>query len=582
MNKNGKKPKKKGKALTASMAAANPSSTLSGDTASHMRVFATSIFLAAITFAVFGQTVRFGFVNYDDQASVYDNPVVTAGLTLRGLAWAFSHYNLANWIPLATVSHMLDCQFYGLDAGGHHLTNVLLHAASAIVLFLMLRAMTGVLWPSAFVAAVFAIHPLHVESVAWVTERKDVLSGLLFMLTLLAYLHYTRRPSSLRRYLTVAILFALGLMSKPMLVTVPLILLLLDYWPLNRFTMPRGSQMEPLRRLKNTPLPARLVIEKIPLLALVTACGIVTMIAQNGAIQPMDTYPLSGRAANALVSYVIYGYQTFCPMNLAVLYPYPANGFSLLMATAAFIALTGISLVFFLCRQKRPYLWVGWLWYLLMLLPVIGLVQTGHQARADRYTYLPQIGLCLLLTWWVVDMKAWTRRSRVALAGGAVLIVGALAVVAAIQTTCWRDSESLWTHALECTRNNSIAENHLGLVLAQRGQVEQAIPYFQRAVEIDPHYADAYNNLGTVYIFGGQTAQALLSFQKAAELEPNIASIQINLGLSLVKTGQLDASISHFQKAVSLDPDNTEARRDLTAALAQRSQTGEAPAKADQ
>jgi len=278
--------------------------------------------LAAVTLAVFGQTLRYEFVNYDDDAYVYDNPAVTGGLTFRGIGAAFTHRSAENWDPLTTISHMLDCQLYGLKAGGHHLTNVLLHAATAILLFLVLRRMTGAIWRSAFVAAVFAIHPLRVESVAWVTERKDVLSGLFFMLTLWAYVRYVRQPQLLRRYLLVMLCFVLGLMSKAMLVTLPFVLLLLDYWPLKRFTVPElaGGRAEPVERLKNLSLPGRLILEKIPLLMLSLVSCVVAIIAQGHAVQPLAKFPLSLRMGNALISCVAYGWQMFSPAGLAVFY----------------------------------------------------------------------------------------------------------------------------------------------------------------------------------------------------------------------------------------------------------------------
>ncbi len=341
------------------------------------RVAVLCLTLAAITFAVFGQTAGFGFVNYDDNDYVYDNPVVARGLTLKGIVWAFSCH-ASNWHPLTWLSHELDCQLYGLNPSGHHLTNVLLHTATVIALFLVLRQMTGALWRSAFVAAVFAIHPLRVESVAWVAERKDVLSGLFFMLTIGAYVRYARRPWSPARYGLVVLLFALGLMCKPMLVTLPVVLLLLDYWPLQR---------EESRKLSG------LVLEKLPLLALSAASCVVTLLAQNGAIQSTELYSMPMRYANALVSGMVYLGQMVWPAGLAVFYPYPHNGLPAWEVALAGMLLAGLSAGAWGRRRKQPWLLVGWLWYLVMLLPVVGVIQVGGQAHADRYTYLPQIGI---------------------------------------------------------------------------------------------------------------------------------------------------------------------------------------------
>ena len=344
------------------------------------------IFLAVMTWLVFGQTLRHEFVNYDDELYVTDNPAVLGGLSLKGIVWAFTHNVNVNWTPLTVISHMLDCQLYGTNAGWHHLTSVLLHMASVIVLFLVLKGMTGALWRSAFVAAVFAIHPLHVESVAWIAERRDVLSGLFFMLTLGAYAGYVRHPWSLGRYLMVALMLALALMSKPMVVTLPFVLLLLDYWPLKRFPQP-GDRL----------IPWRLIVEKVPLLALSGAVCVATLFAQKEAIQSL---PLSLRIGNALVSYVAYMGQMIYPVGLAVYYPYPGNGLALWKIIAAFVLLLVISAGAVAVRRKRPWFLIGWLWYLGMLVPAIGLIQIGvagaggslHLSAADWLVCAADVG----------------------------------------------------------------------------------------------------------------------------------------------------------------------------------------------
>jgi len=358
------------------------------------RVPGVCLFLAAIIWVVFGQTLGHEFVNYDDDLYVYENPVVQKGLTWEGFRWALTYGQIGHWHPLTWLSHMLDCQLYGLQAGGHHLTNILLHTATAILLFLVLRQMTGFLWRSAFVAAVFAIHPLRVESVAWVAERKDVLSAFFFMLTLGAYVRYVRRPPSKIRYGVMILLYALGLLSKNMLVTMPFVLLLLDYWPLNRL-----SGFSPRVLLRR-------VAEKIPLFVL-TVASCVTMALVPEKVPAGDSLSFALRMENAVVSYVTYLWQMIHPSGLACLYPNPANYLPLWQVAGALGLLLAISGVVFAFRKTHPYLVVGWLWYLGMLIPVIGMVQISYYAHADRYTYLPQIGLYLLLTWAAAPRSFW-------------------------------------------------------------------------------------------------------------------------------------------------------------------------------
>ena len=536
------------------------------------------IFLAAITFAVFGQTVHDDFVNYDDNLYVYENAQVARGLTLNGIAQAFTHGSYDNWDPLTTMSHMLDCQFYGLNAGGHHLTNILLHTATAILLFLVLRRMTGALWRSAFVAAVFAIHPLRVESVAWVTERKDVLSGLFFMLTIGAYVRYARRPWSPARYGLVVLLFALGLMSKPMLVTLPFVLLLLDYWPLKRYSHPAlaAGGAGPVDLPGNFSVPLRLIVEKIPLLALSIALCVATVLVERIGIKPIEIYPLPLRIGNALVSYVTYMWQMIYPAGLAVLYPYPAHGLPVWEIITAILVLASVSAGVFIWRRTRPYLLVGWLWYLIMLVPVIGLIQVGTQARADRHTYLPQIGLYVLLTWGAADLCAGWRHRRLVLGGIAASVIASLSVDSCLQTAYWRNSESLWTHALACTSDNFIAHNNLGNALLQKGNVEEAIAHFQKALEINPNYTIAHNNLGNALIRKGSVDEAIAHYQRALQITPDSAEAHNNLGGALLQKGNVDEAIAHYQKALQINPDYAGAHNNLGNALLQRGSVDEA------
>ncbi len=527
------------------------------------------IFLVAMIWAVFGQTLRYGFVNFDDEKYVYENPDVTAGLSLKGIAWAFTHVHAANWHPLTWISHMLDCQFYGLNPGGHHFTNILLHTTSTLLLFLVLRRMTGALWRSAFVAAVFAIHPLHVESVAWVSERKDVLSGLFFMLTIGAYVRYVHHPWSLYRYLMVALMLALGLMSKPMLVSLPFVLLLLDYWPLGRLET-RTGQRNHLLSLR------QIILEKLPLIGLAAASCLATIFAQHETIKSFETISLPLRAGNALISYVAYLRQMFWPAGMAVFYPFSPGAVGVSNVILSSVLLAGISAGVFVLRRHRPYLLTGWLWFLGMLVPVIGLLQVGAQARADRYTYLPEIGLYLALTWAVADFCAGWRHRRLLLGGCSAGILVALFISARTQTSYWRNSESLWTHTLACTSNNLVAHTDLGFALLQQGRVDDAVFHFQQALQIRPGYADSWFNLGNALLQQGRVDDAMVHFQQALQIRPGYADAHFNLGVALVRKGNVDEAIAQFQQAVEIEPDDAEARLALGNALLQQGRVDEA------
>jgi len=532
------------------------------------------VFLAAITLAVFGQTWRYEFVNFDDDVYVYQNPEVSRGLTLKGAAEAFNYSHSDNWIPLTTLSHSLDCQLFGLDAGGHHVTNVLLHTASVILLFLVLRRMTGTLWRAAFVAAVFAIHPLRVESVAWVSERKDVLSGLFFMLALWAYQKNVecrvQNAESKKWKWAVLVFFVLGLMSKPMLVTLPFALLLLDYWPLKRSEEWRVESGE----------WKRLVIEKWGLFGLALALCLVTVFAQghHHAIASVQHFSMPARIENALVSYVTYIGQMFYPAGLAAYYPRSETGFPILEVIAAFLLLAVISLGVLLRRRTSPYLLVGWLWYLGMLAPVIGLVQVGDQARADRYTYLPQIGLYVMVAWGVAQLSEGWRHRRVVLGGASAIVIGALALCAHLQVSYWKDPESLWTHTLACTTNNYFAHNNLGTIYVKKGQVDKAMEQFQKTVELTPGDAHSRFNLGNIYLRKGELDRAIAQFRKAAELQPDDARTRSTLGKAYLHKGKVDEAVAQFQKTVELTPNDASAQYDLGDALVEKGKVAEAAA----
>jgi tetratricopeptide (TPR) repeat protein len=506
-----------------------------------------------LTWIVFGQTLWHDFINYDDPRYVYENTKITGGLSFSVIAWAFTHVHSMNWHPLTTISHMLDCQLYGLKAGAHHFTNVLLHSIVAILLFLTLQYMTGALWRSAFVAAVFAIHPLHVESVAWIAERKDVLSGVFFMLTLLAYVHYARAPS-IWRYLMVVFLFALGLMSKPMLVTLPFVLLLLDHWPLGRIRE-EGSNVG--RQL------LKLAVEKIPLIVLSAVSSVVTFVAQKGAVGETEQLSVLARINNAVVSYVAYIWQMLWPMRLAVFYPHPENRLLLWEIIASLLLLICLTVLAIALRKQRPYLITGWLWYLGMLVPVIGLVQVGWQGHADRYTYLPQIGLYIAGTWAFADLTASWRRRRVLLGAAALLVVAALSWCAWIQTSYWRDSETLFRHALAVTANNDVAENNLGIVFLRKGEVDQAISLLQAAVDLRPDNSPAHENLAKALLQKGQVADALVHYRKLLKLQPDNIEVHNIVGTVLIQQGRVAEGVEEWQKVLAVEPDNGNAMSNL-------------------
>jgi tetratricopeptide (TPR) repeat protein len=515
---------------------------------------------------VFGQTAGFDFVNYDDNTGVYENRVVTGELSLRGLLGMFTDRHVESTVPLTYISHILVWHLLGHDAAVHHLTNVFLHAATAILLLLVLWRMTGQLWPSALVAAIFAIHPLRAESVAWVTERKDVLSGLMFMLTLAAYLHYVRQRFALGRYLVVLVCFTLGLAAKPMAVTLPFLLLLLDYWPLGRM-----NKTEPDMPARFS-IPMRLILEKIPMLVIACLFCLINIHGRTaGALAANQQYSVGWRIGNAMISYVTYMGQFFCPLELAPHYPRRTvlPPWQIVVAVLLLVSITAVALRW---RRQRPYLLVGWLWYIGMLVPVIGLVQFGLQAEADRFTYLPQIALA----WAAADACRARPRFRRIWAITAACAVIILAVSAWRQTSYWRDSQTLWTYALACNPRNSVAHNDLGIVLASSGRIDEAIEHYRKALEIKPDYPDAHNNLGIALASCGRIGEAIEHYEKALEINPDYAIAYNNLGIALANCGRDVKAMAHFRKALEIDPDYAEAQADLGKVLARRGLTNEA------
>ena len=509
---------------------------------------------------IFGKAVRYDFVNFDDDVLVYENPMVARGLTAQGMGWAFTTNTSNMWYPLTWISYMLDSQIYGPKPWGYHLTNVLLHAATAVILFLVLRRMTGDLWASALVTLLFAIHPLRAEAVAWVGERKSPLSGLFFVSTIAAYVAYARRPFSLARYLTVAGLFTLGLLAKPTLVTLPFVLLLLDYWPLGRIS----------RRTLG-----RLVVEKIPLVLLAVAGSVAAVLSQAGNIATLQNVPIPARIAGALISCAVYFGQFFWPIGLSAFYPRSAIVPAWQVGVAC-VVLAAVSAAALLLWRKQPAVLVGWLWYLGTLVPVIGLVSIGAHARADRYTYLPQIGLCIAFVWgvrWGVQRVCgdWPSRGWLDGVGGTLLVAGLMAC-AWQQTSYWQNSEQLWRHALACNADNPLAHNNLALILVNCGQVDAAIAHYRQALEIQPDYVEARNNLGNALADHGQADEAIAQYGQALAIKPDYAEAHNNLGTELAEHGQIEEAIAHFQQALELRPEYAIAHNNLGNALLGRGQ----------
>ncbi len=526
---------------------------------------AICLVLAAVTLLVYLPVLHNGFINYDDPDYITNNPHVRAGLTLQGLVWAFQIGYAAYWQPLTWISHMVDCQLFGLNPAGHHLVNILFHVANSVLLFLLLNRMTGATWRSAFVAAFFAWHPLRVESVAWAAERKDVLSGFFWMLTLLAYerfanLSKVHSPKSKVFYASALSFYACGLMSKPMVVTLPCVLLLLDFWPLNRF----GSQ---IFARKN----ASLFIEKLPFFALSVAGSIVMSIAQNTnlSLWTLTQLPLSFRLENALVSYLRYLAKIFWPTNLALIYPYPHHWSAALVlaASALMAACTGLAL--WRIRQN-PYLAVGWFWFLGALVPAIGLVQTGMQSMADRFTYLPGIGLLIAVVWGADAVCKRPEQKKYLSLAGAVALVGCLAVTS-IQINYWQNDLKLFAHTVNVTTDNYAADACLGTALENAGNKVAATRLYAESVRVEPDYPQGQFSLGMILLEEGRADEASNHLAAAAQLAPRDPVMQFDFGTYLLQHGKPGEAADHFKAALALKPDFSEAKTNLASALAAQS-----------
>lgn len=534
-----------------------------------------AIALVALTAIVFAPIRTYGFVPWDDPFYVTRNPNVLAGLTARGVLWAFTTGDEFYWHPLTWLTHMFDVEVYGMDAGGHHVMNLLLHVMSTLILFATLRRMTGRLGESAFVAGLFAVHPLHVESVAWVAERKDVLSGFFWMLTLWTYVSYVRRPE-LRRYLFVVLCFVLGLMAKPMTVTLPFVLLLLDVWPLRRISF--GAPGPEGRFHAQWPVAIRLVREKLPLVALGVVCSAVTFLNQlhAGSVRALGDFPLGVRLANAVLSHSTYIANTVWPVGLAAFYPYPRTLPDRLVIVAALLALVAVSVLVVAAVRRRPYLAVGWFWYLGTLLPVIGLVQVGDQARADRFTYVPLIGLFVMVAWGVPDLLARSRRARVVLAAAAGVVLLGSAAAARTQVGYWKDGFALCERAIEVTTGNQRAYASLGQLLEGQGRTEDAIAKYRDASRFMNDASGLHTRIGTLLVQEGKVADAASEFSAALKSQPNNAVAHHNLALALDAQGKASEALEQHTAAVRCDPQSAVGHHALGAALASQGRANEA------
>lgn len=518
--------------------------------------------LVAAVALVYGQVGGFSFIGYDDNVYVYENPRVLAGPTAEGIAWAFTSIATSNWHPLTWISLMIDAGIGGASPRTFHLSNLLLHLANTLLVYALFATATRRAARSALVAALFGVHPLHVESVAWVSERKDLLSTLFWLLTMLAYLRHARQPTA-RRFLPVVLFQALGLMAKPMLVTAPVVLLLLDFWPLRR-AEPRLC----------------LLAEKIPLFVLSILSGAVTVFAQRqaGALGPLDAFPLGARIANAIVSYATYLWNAVWPARLAIFYPHPGDAFSLAQVLGSGALLAGVTTFAVLGARRRPYFVTGWLWYVVTLAPVIGIVQVGLQARADRYTYVPLLGIFVMVAWGVPELLERLHeplRGRT-IAGAAAVVVLVLGIAAHGQVAHWRDGVTLFSHAIRVTSDNAVAECSLGSALHDRGNNEEAVRHWREAIRIVPEYVDARSNLAGALIQLGKVEEGVIECRKVLEIDPDHVRAHTNLGIVLLSRGEYAEAAEHFFASLRGRPGHLETESNLGLALLQLGRFGEA------
>jgi hypothetical protein len=522
------------------------------------RDIAVCFFIAVITLSVYGRVVTYDFVNFDDNLYVTANRNVQSGITLKNIIWAFSFNEVAYWHPLSLISHMIDCRLFGLNPGMHHLINLFLHIASSILLFIILKQATGALWRSAIVASLFAIHPINVESVAWIAERKNVLSTLFWMLTMFAYIFYAKRPA-IYRYLTVMFFFVLGLLSKPMLVTLPFVLLLFDFWPLERIKP--GSEKGIL---------SKIILEKVPLIILSLISVVISSFSLKYArlFVSQESVPFDLRIANAFVSYLRYIAKTVWPQNLAVYYPFP-SAVPLWHIIGSVIFILAVSAFVLLSAKKRGYIFTGWFWYAGTLLPITGIVQGGlWPAMADRWAYIPVAGFLILLIWGLHELfveRLKIKKLLIYLTGIACLSI--MVPAAYLQVGYWKNSYTLFKHALEVTEGNFLAHNNMGSYLLRQGRLKEAERHFLEALVINPHYEEALNNIGIISYSEGKYNQAIDYYLKALKVNPDYPEAHNNLGVAMISIGRTDDAVSHFKKALIINPEGRGAFGNLKKAL---------------
>jgi hypothetical protein len=506
--------------------------------------------LASAITIVYWQLQYHSFINYDDDVYVTQNRYVQSGLCRESILWAFTATDAGFWHPLTWLSLMFDYELFRLNPAGYHWTNVLFHIGNTLLLFLVLNRMTGAIWRSGFAAALFAVHPLHVESVAWIAERKDVLSTLFWMLTMYAYAIYVERPS-VEKYVLAFISFSVGLMAKPMLVTLPFVLLLLDYWP--------------LKRLQS---PLHLVLEKVPFFIVTILACVATFITEqeSGALSPAEIYPLDVRMQNAIISYVAYIKKTIWPSNLAILYPYPVTLWPIEQVVVSGLVLVIISIIVVRWIYTYPYLAIGWFWYLGTLVPVIGFVQVGIPAMADRYTYVPLVGLFITITWGFPDLMRRWKHQKTLFSVTSVFVLVALMTCSWFQVLHWKNSISLFEHELKVTEGNFIAHNNLGIALKEQGRLDEAISHFHSSIQMKPTW-QGYVNLGLTLTLQGRDDEAISVYEMVLRKEPNNADVHYILGNALVRRGKVDEAIAHFHRALQYRPDYSNAHYNLALAL---------------
>ncbi len=519
-------------------------------------IFIIYLFLTVVSFILFLQIYKFDFVYFDDPEYVSGNLHILTGFIRENIIWAFTAGYASNWHPLTWLSHMLDCWLFGPSPHWHHITNLLLHIANTLLLFTAFRQMTGTIWRSAFVATLFAVHPLHVESVAWISERKDVLSTFFWILTMIFYARYVNHPN-VWRYLLTLFIFALGLMAKPMLVTLPFVLFLLDYWPLQRFEP--GKNIVPFKGKSLFSL----ILEKVPFFVLSTVSSIITLAVQKAAVVTVGSLPLSIRIENSLVAYVRYIVKMFWPSRLACYYPHPEDSLSHLQVAGTALLLLATSILIIRFSRRHKYLLSGWLWYIGTLVPVIGLVQVGEQAMADRYTYVPLTGLFIIIAWGISDLLAKWKYRRFALSFATLFVLLILSICTYFQTSYWHDTITLFERAVDVTNDNYVVHHFFAQYLYKQGQIDKAIYHDSQALQIEPDFPQAHNNLGSALVQKGRLSEAIIHFKRAVQVKPNFTEAYCNAGGALSDLGRFDEAIEFLSKALLLNPNLVEAHYNL-------------------